>query len=114
MLTSKNSIIDATENINEVQDMLQDKTYSGTEVINMIAFLDIIEILQNPMIDSIISNMYYRPFEREPFFKKSTCYKLFEKVTVDTQALITSSQGHLYCLLRTINLEALKSITRAK
>ena len=46
------------------------------------------------MIDSIISNMYYGPLEREPFFKKSTCYKLFDKITDDalgTDDVVTRS-----------------------
>ena len=67
-----NAIIDASSNLTEVEDLLRDKTYGGTEVINMIVFLDIIEILQNPMIDSIVSNMYFGPYEREFFLKKST------------------------------------------
>jgi len=47
----------------------------------MIDILNIIEILQNPMIDSIVSNMYYGPYEREIFLKKSTCYKIIEENT---------------------------------
>ena len=64
-----NAIIDSSSNMNEVEDMLVDKGYSGIQVIDMIAFLDIIEILQNPMLDSIISNMYYGPYQREVFLK---------------------------------------------
>lgn len=65
--------------MNEIEDMLRDKNYSGMEVIDMIEFLDIIEILQNPMIDSIISNMYFGPYERELFIKKSTWYKIIDE-----------------------------------
>ena len=79
-----NSIIDSSSNMNEVEDMLTDVNYSGTQVIDMIAFLDIIEILQNPMLDSIISNMYYGPYQREVFLKKSTCYKVIEEQTNDS------------------------------
>lgn len=78
-----NKVIDTSSNMNEIEDMLLDKTYAGIEVINMIAFLDIIEILQNPMIDSIISNMYYGPFERETFIKQSTCFKIIEEIAND-------------------------------
>ena len=78
-----NAIIDASGNMNEVEDLLRDKTYSETEVINLIASLDIIEILQNPMIDSIISNMYFGPYEREFFLKKSTSFKVIDEQTND-------------------------------
>ena len=80
--------------MNEVEDMLVDKNYSGTQVIDMIAFLDIIEILQNPMLDSIISNMYYGPYERELFLKKSTLYKVIEEQTNSspgTDSIVTKS-----------------------
>ena len=74
-----NSIINSSSNMNEIEDLLKDKNYSGVEVIDMIEYLDIIEILQNPMIDSIISNMYFGPYEREFFIKKSTCYKIIDE-----------------------------------
>ena len=64
-----NGVIDTNSSTNEVEDMLIDKTYNGTEVIDLIDILNIIEILQNPMIDSIVSNMYYGPYERESFLK---------------------------------------------
>ena len=67
--------------MNEIEDLLRDKTYTGIEVLDLIAHLDIIEILQNTMIDSIISNMYFGPYEREIFLKKSTCYKVIEEQT---------------------------------
>ena len=89
-----NSIIDSSSNMNEVEDMLVDKNYSGVQVIDMIAFLDIIEILQNPMLDSIISNMYYGPYEREVFLKKSTLYKVIEEQTNSspgTDSIVTKS-----------------------
>lgn len=74
-----NGVIDTSSGMNEVKDLLLDKTYTGSEVIDFIEILDIIEILQNPMIDSIVSNMYYGPFERESFMKKSTLFKVLEE-----------------------------------
>ncbi|CAI2387331.1 unnamed protein product [Moneuplotes crassus] len=88
------SVIDTASNMNEVEDLLRDKTYSGMEVLDLIAHLDIIEILQNTMIDSIISNMYFGPYERETFLKKSTCYKIVEEQVREepgTEGLVTRS-----------------------
>lgn len=65
--------------MNEIQDMLLDKTYSGIDIINMIEALNIIELLANPMVDSIVSNMYLGPYERESFLNKSTCFKVIEE-----------------------------------
>lgn len=89
-----NGVIDTSTSTNEVKDMLIDKTYNGTEVIDMIDILNIIEILQNPMIDSIVSNMYYGSYERESFLKKSTWYKIIEEQTSTmpgTDAIVTRS-----------------------
>lgn len=72
-------MIDASGNISEIEDLLRDKTYSGIEILDFIAHLDIIEILQNSMIDSIISNMYFGPYERETFLNKSTCFKVLDE-----------------------------------
>ena len=74
-----NAIIDSSSSINEVEDMLRDTTYNGIEVINMIEYLDIIEILQNPLMDNIISNMYLGPYEREYFISKSIWYKIIDE-----------------------------------
>ena len=76
-----NAVIESSSNISEVEDMLTDRNYSGIQVIDMIAFLDIIEILQNPMLDSIISNMYNGPYQREIFLRKSVWYKVIEEQT---------------------------------
>ena len=78
----------------EIQDMLLDKTYSGIEIIDQIEALDIIEILANPMVDSIVSNMYLGPYERELFLKKSTCYKVIEEEILappGSKSLVTKS-----------------------
>jgi hypothetical protein len=89
-----NAIIDSSSSMNEIQDMLLDKTYSGIEIIDYIELLNIIEVLGNPMVDSIITNMYLGPYERESFLKKNTCFRVFEEQTSDSptmEALVTKS-----------------------
>jgi len=89
-----NAIINSCSNVKEIEDMLLDKTYTGTEIIDMIEILNIIEILQNARVDNIVSNMYLGPYERESILKKSTCYKVFEEQLNDSpgsEALITKS-----------------------
>ena len=112
-----NSIIDSSSNMNEVEDMLVDINYSGIQVIDMIAFfLDIIEILQNPILDSIISNMYYGPYQREVFLKKSIIYRVIEEQThnapgmdgIMTKAFKIWGIGHSFKTISTI----LKTKTR--
>lgn len=74
-----NTLIDSSSSIDEVEDMLLDTTYNGVEVINMIEYLDIVEILQNPLIDNIVSNMYLGPYERENFIRKSIWFKIIDE-----------------------------------
>ena len=45
----------------------------------MIEYLDIVEILQNPLIDNIVSNMYLGPYERENFIRKSIWFKIIDE-----------------------------------
>ena len=89
-----NGIIDTCNSMNEIKDMLLDKTYTKIEIIDIIENLDLIEILQNPMVDSIVSNMYNGPFEREAIFKKSTWYKVFSEQIFNkpgSEALVSRS-----------------------
>lgn len=61
---------------------------------DFIELLDIIEILTNPMLDSIVSNMYSGPYERESVLKRSTCYKVIEEQMDNgpgSEALVTKS-----------------------
>lgn len=80
--------------------MLIDKTYNGSEVIDLIDILNIIEILQNPMIDSIVSNMYYGPYERESFLKKCTSYLIVDEIA-------SNMPGNDFIVTRSFKLLAL-------
>lgn len=88
--------------MNEIEDMLRDKDYSGTEIIDLIELLDIIEILQNPMVDSIVSNMYFGPYEREVILKKSTCFKVINEN-------VNSSPGSEYTVTRSFKIFGAKN-----
>ena len=52
--------------------MFLDKLYNDIEVLDMIAYLNNTEIMQNSVIDAIISNLYYGPYEREFFLNSSS------------------------------------------
>jgi hypothetical protein len=56
--------------------MVLDKMYNGIEILDMLAYLNSIPLLQNPMIDVIISNMYYGPYQREFFLINSLCFEI--------------------------------------
>ena len=71
-----NLIIKGSTSIQEVEDMVLDKLYNNIEVLDMLAYLDNIPILQNPVIDVIVSRLYYGPYQREFFLKNCLCYDI--------------------------------------
>lgn len=60
-----------SKNIADVKDMILDYMYNGTQIVDMLAFIDNIPILQSQIMDSVVSNMYYGPYERQFFLKNS-------------------------------------------
>ena len=69
-------IIKNSKSVEDVEDLLLDKLYNGIEIIDMVAYLNIIPILQNPVVDVIISNMYYGPYQRDSFLKNSMSFQV--------------------------------------
>ena len=49
--------------------------YNGFEVIDMIAYQDMIKILNEPKLDVIVNKYWRGPFERETFVNYSFCYQ---------------------------------------
>lgn len=90
-----NQIIDNSASMNEVEDMLLDKTYNGVEILDIIERLNIIEILVNPQVDSIVSNMYLGPYERESVFKKSTLYQVLQEQTSNSADIQIATKGFI-------------------
>lgn len=64
-------IIDNSTHVDEVEDMVLDHMYNGTQIIDMLAYIDNVPILQNSVIDTIVSGLYYGPYERQWFLKHS-------------------------------------------
>ncbi|CAI2382176.1 unnamed protein product [Moneuplotes crassus] len=71
-------VIRNSKSVDDVQDLLLDKLYNDIEIIDMIAHLNCIPILQNPIVDVIISNMYYGPYQRGSFLKDSKCFQIIQ------------------------------------
>lgn len=56
-------IIDSMTSPRDVEIMLLDTTYHGWEVIEMISDLNLIELLECPVIDNVLSNVWQGPYE---------------------------------------------------
>ena len=59
----------------EVEDLLIDKLYSGEETIEVFARLKVTEVLENEILDSVVSNIFQGRYVRETIFAKSTAYQ---------------------------------------
>ena len=59
----------------EVEDLVIDRLYTEEETIELFARLDVTEVLENQIIDSVVSNIFQGRYIREPIFVKSTAYK---------------------------------------
>ena len=55
--------------------MLIDKLYSGEETIEVFARLKVTEVLENEILDSVVSNIFQGRYVRETIFAKSTAYQ---------------------------------------
>lgn len=66
-----NLVIRFSLSVQDVQDMVLDRLYNNIEIIDMLAYLNNIPILQNPVLDVIVTNIYYGPYQREFFMSNS-------------------------------------------
>ena len=74
-----NHVLHKNSDLREVEDLLHDKLYSGTKVIDLIANVKIIEIMNNPLLDSVVSNIYVGSYQRDFFMKRSLPFNILSK-----------------------------------
>ena len=60
--------------------MAEDYTYAGLQIIDLIAYLDIHEWLENPIMDNIVASYWEGPYQRELFLQKSTSYRVVDSI----------------------------------
>ena len=70
-----NAIINDCNDLKEVEDLLIDRLYSGEETIELFSRLDVVEVLENEILDSVVSNIFMGRYIRESVHAKSTAYK---------------------------------------
>lgn len=54
--------------------MVKDTLYNGSNVIDMIAYLNVTELLSTKIMDNIINSYWEGPYERENLWWFSSCY----------------------------------------
>lgn len=75
-----NAIIEETAAGDDIMLMVEDKLYNQLTVVDMIAYLDITELLQSPVMDNIVSSYWEGPYEKKYFFNDSTMFQTIKTV----------------------------------
>ena len=65
--------------------MVKDKFYSGLEVIDLIAYMNITELLQSDIMNTIVSNYWEGPYEKQNVWEMCSGFQLLSKVYNDTE-----------------------------
>ena len=73
------AIVNESNSLKDIEEMLFDVTYSGIKLIDLVAIEDISGILKNPLIDIVVSNLYVGTFELDSFLEKSISYNIVSK-----------------------------------
>ena len=71
-----NIIINHTNNLEEIDVMLNDRCYSGMQVIDIIGYNRIDDLLENKKICNFIENIWFGPYERESVTSLSTTHQI--------------------------------------
>jgi hypothetical protein len=69
-------IIEEQRTGEDVERMIEDKLYGGLQVIDVIAWENLTELLNTPIMDNIISSHWEGPYEKESILETSTTYKI--------------------------------------
>ncbi len=64
----------------DIQLLLEDTNFNGSNVIDNIAYLDITELLMNPVMNEIVSIYWDGPYERVSFIENCTNYRILKNV----------------------------------
>ena len=74
-------MIENSEDGEEIEIMCRDRLYNGFEVLDLIAYLNVTEWLNTPLMDNIINTLWEGPYETAAFWKNSTMHWVIENVT---------------------------------
>jgi len=78
-----NRIIDNTESMKEIYNILTDKCFNEKEVIDIISSSDLQIILNNSKVGRIVSDFWTGPFETEFFMNNCMAYQQFYRMFID-------------------------------
>jgi hypothetical protein len=92
LLQIAGGIIDGTDVSEDLVALMTDKLYNGLEVIDMIAYLNLTELLMSEIMDHVVSSFFEGPYERSFFLKGSTQYIVIDSIW--QQGKIHEPKGH--------------------
>lgn len=64
----------------DIQLLLEDTNFNGTNVLDNIAYLDITELLMNPVMNEIVSIYWDGPYESNFFLDGCTNFRIIKNV----------------------------------
>ena len=69
------SLIETINSTELLKDICEDTLFNGSTVIDMIAHFDLVELLENPYMDNLISQYWTGPYENYFFLRPSFSYR---------------------------------------
>ena len=72
------------DEIHHVHNLLEYEMYNGMQIIDAIAHEEMIKLLDNPKVISVITDFWRGPYERQWFIEESFTYKIMIKTFTDT------------------------------
>ena len=64
-----NAIIEETATGEDIENLIEDRMYDGEQVIEWIANLNVVGLLQSPIMDNIISQYWEGPYEKDYYWE---------------------------------------------
>ena len=80
LINIANAIIEESSTGDDIVLLVTDRLYNGLEVFDKIAYLDLHQILANPVMDNIVSGFYSSPYERVHLMNESTTFRMISEI----------------------------------
>ena len=75
--------------------MAKDTLFNGLQVIDLVAYLNIVEWMGTAHFESIINSMWQSPYEVRPFWRWSTMYHVISEVPGKLTDSLRKGQRHI-------------------
>lgn len=74
-----NLLLEKNEELRVVEDILNDECYNRHQVVDLIAYRNLIPVLHNSKVNSVITDFWRGPYERNSFMNDSYNFQVINK-----------------------------------